>query len=178
MVSPRQWWALPAFLRLDTYGEPALEPRVRIGIPIIGCPAYLTMLAPRALKASVPLAPPYIPTTLLSRIQSDFPSYYQSHDSTLNPFIGKRVLVLSGEKDRLVPWDASSAFVEGLEVGKTGRRKVRLQEGVGHEYTKEMKGALIEFFWEEALVTGLSHVALDAASSIVVTGVAGTSATL
>lgn len=150
-----------------------LEPRLRIGIPIIGCPAYLTMLAPRALKASIPLAPPYIPTTLLSRITADFPSYYQSSDPSLNPFIGKRILVLSGEKDRLVPWDASSAFVEGMEVGKEGRRKVRLQEGVGHEFTEEMRQALIEFFWEEALVSGVS-IAAAVASSSAATGAGGT----
>lgn len=124
------------------------------------------MLAPRALKASIPLAPPYIPTTLLSRITADFPSFYQSSDPSLNPFIGKKILVLSGEKDRLVPWDASSAFVEGMEVGREGRRKVRLQEGVGHEFTEEMRQALIEFFWEEALVSGVNTPAAVASSSV------------
>ena len=122
-------------------------------------------MTPRAFKASVPLAPPYTPTTLLSRITSDFPSHYQSPDPSLNPFIGKKILVLSGEKDKLVPWDASSAFVEGMNVGREGRRKVLLQEGVGHEFTEEMRRALIEFFWEEALVSEIVSIAADAMSS-------------
>ena len=55
-----------------------------------------------------------------------------------NPFLGKKILILSGEKDRLVPWAASEKFVEGLEVGLGGEKKVILQKGVGHKCTDEM----------------------------------------
>ena len=54
-----------------------------------------------------------------------------------NPFLGKRILVLSGAKDKLVPWSTSREFVEGLEVGD-GVKKVVLEENAGHECTPAM----------------------------------------
>jgi hypothetical protein len=38
----------------------------------------------------------------------------------------------------LVPWSASESFVDALEVGPEGVKKVFLQEGVKHAYTDEM----------------------------------------
>jgi predicted esterase len=68
-----------------------------------------------------------------------------------NPFLGKRVLVLSGEIDRLVPWDASKEFVERLEVGQDGVKKVSLYRGVGHECTDEMVKEMAEFISNHCL---------------------------
>lgn len=61
---------------------------------------------------------------------------FRENDAT-NPFLGKRILVLSGAADKLVPWTASQEFVEGLEVGN-GVKKVVLEENVGHECTPTM----------------------------------------
>ncbi|KAI0048999.1 alpha/beta-hydrolase [Auriscalpium vulgare] len=128
------------------------EPRVRIGIPIIGCPDYLTLIDLRADKHGIPLAPPYMPESLRTIVHRDDPASagFRSTKPGENPFLGKRILVLSGEADTLVPWVASSDFVEGLEVGE-GRKKVLLLNGVKHEYTPEMIRELFEFFWEESL---------------------------
>ncbi|KAI0059195.1 alpha/beta-hydrolase [Artomyces pyxidatus] len=129
------------------------EPRVRVGIPIIGCPDYLALIGFRAKSSGVPLAPPFMPASLRARIQADDPvaNAFRSLEPGENPFLGKRILVLSGEADTLVPWIASKEFVEGLEVGD-GKKKVMVMSGVGHEYTKTMMLELFQFFWEEALL--------------------------
>ena len=38
----------------------------------------------------------------------------------------------------MVPWTVSESFVDALEVGSEGVKKVFLQEGVGHTCTDEM----------------------------------------
>ncbi|ETW82929.1 hypothetical protein HETIRDRAFT_54410 [Heterobasidion irregulare TC 32-1] len=131
------------------------DPRVKIGIPVIGCPDYLALLASRAEHAGVTLAPPYVPASLLSIIRREDPAAVsiRASEASANPFLGKKILVLSGAADKLVPWVASKEFVEALHVGEGGRKQVVLEESAGHEYTDRMKAELVKFFWEEALVT-------------------------
>jgi len=64
------------------------------------------------------------------------------------------VLVLSGADDKTVPWEASRAFVEALDVGRSGRKEVMVVDGVEHEFTEGMREEMFRFFWEEALVGG------------------------
>jgi len=129
------------------------EPRVTIGIPIIGCPDYITLMTDRARLNGIPFEAPYIPKSLLDVIQQYDPAT-ASYTSTgaLNPFFGKKVLVLSGADDKLVPWSASKHFVDNLNVGEAGVKKVIVAPGVGHKCTPEMVQAMAEFIWEEALI--------------------------
>jgi alpha-beta hydrolase superfamily lysophospholipase len=64
------------------------------------------------------------------------------------------VLVLSGADDTIVPWEASRAFVEALDVGRSGRKEVVVVGGVKHEFTEGMREEMFRFFWDEALVGG------------------------
>ncbi|THH16654.1 hypothetical protein EW146_g4015 [Bondarzewia mesenterica] len=130
------------------------DPRIAIGVPVIGCPDYLRLLTFRAQGANIPLLPPYLPSALFSLLRKDDPAAvaFRSSRPAENPFIGKKVLVLSGGADQLVPWDASREFVEGLEVGEAGRKKVVVEKDTGHAYTETMKAELVQFFFEEALV--------------------------
>lgn len=73
-----------------------------------------------------------------------------------NPFLGKKILVLSGKEDPLVPWSASEAFVDALEVGPEGVKKVFVQEGVGHDCTKEMVGEAAGFIGQYLLTVASS----------------------
>ena len=60
-------------------------------------------------------------------------------DQGRNPFIGKRIQILSGKDDKLVPWKASQEFVEEkLDVGAEGVKEVKLYDGVGHECCDDM----------------------------------------
>jgi len=128
------------------------DPRIKVGIPIIGCPDYLELLKYRAKTSDIPFAEPYIPAKIIDLIASSDPASknYTSLE-TSNPFLGKKVLVLSGEEDSLVPWTASQKFVESLEVGPQGLKKVVLQRGVGHKCTAEMVKEAADFIQSELL---------------------------
>ncbi|KAG1764187.1 hypothetical protein EV702DRAFT_1150416 [Suillus placidus] len=116
------------------------EPRLSLGIPIVRCPDYTKLISQRAASSGIPLSPPYFPTSLKTFIKTHDPAQlaYRAKD-TSSPFLGKKVLVLSGKEDRTVPWVASAEFVEGLEVGEGGVKRVVVVEGVGHEYTSGMQ---------------------------------------
>jgi len=129
------------------------DPRITLGIPIIGCPDFLTLMPARAEQSGVKFEPPYVPESLLQLIKKDDPaasSHYTSSDPSLNPFYGKKILVLEGEKDTLVPWSASKNFVENLCVGENGKKKVIIVPGVGHDCTPAMVEEAAAFIWNEA----------------------------
>ncbi|THH02614.1 hypothetical protein EW026_g333 [Hermanssonia centrifuga] len=111
------------------------EPRITLGIPIIGCPDYLKLISGRAKESEIPFEPPYIPKTFLSYIQQHDPaqaSYTISEAS--NPFLGKKILVLSGADDPLVQWSCSQEFVENLQC------------------TPDMVKEMANFVWDNVLV--------------------------
>ena len=92
------------------------------------------------------------PDTLLSLIQCNDPASvpYLATDSS-NPFIGKKILVLAGAEDPLVPWSASQEFVQGLYLGENGVKEVVVQEGAKHETTPEMVQHLVRFVRKHSL---------------------------
>ena len=101
----------------------------------------------RAEHRGVPRTAPHFPASLRALVRA--------HNSVAaQPFAGKRVLVLAGADDGLVPWEASRAFVEALDVGRGGRKEVVVVPGVQHEFTDGMRDVMFRFFWEEALVGG------------------------
>ncbi|KAH8994813.1 Alpha/Beta hydrolase protein [Lactarius akahatsu] len=123
------------------------EPRIRIGVPICGCVDYLALMEQRTEKLGIPRTAPYFPESLRALV-----GVYDPVTPPPGAFVGKRILVLSGADDPLVPWSVSRAFVEALDVGPRGKKEVVVQPGAKHEYTDEMKEELFRFFWEEALV--------------------------
>jgi len=122
------------------------EPRIRIGIPICGCPDYLTLVEQRAERLGVPRVPPYIPGSLRALVRS-----YDTVAAPAGTFAGKSVLVLAGADDTVVPWATCRAFVETLDVER-GRKEILIVPGVKHELTDGMKEEMFRFFWDEALV--------------------------
>ncbi|OSX59075.1 hypothetical protein POSPLADRAFT_1151946 [Postia placenta MAD-698-R-SB12] len=128
------------------------EPRITLGVPIIGCPDYTALMTERAGLNGIPWEPPYIPRSLLDLIERYDPAAasYTVPDAS-NPFLGKKILVLSGGDDKLVPWSASKTFVDSLNVGLGGVKEVIVAPGVGHKCTREMVQAMSRFIWTEAL---------------------------
>lgn len=120
-----------------------------MGIPIIGCPDYLKLIKQRAERSGIAFAPPHIPDSFVNLVKSVDPAStkYTGQDSS-NPFYGKKILVLSGEIDAVVPWGASQEFADGLEVGP-GKKKVIVEKGVGHEMTDRMVAEAVVFIQEE-----------------------------
>ncbi|KAI0654679.1 Alpha/Beta hydrolase protein [Cubamyces menziesii] len=133
------------------------DPRVTFGIPIIGCPDYLTLMSERAAQSKVPVAPPYFPVSFLAYVRAHDPAaapHTADAPRGANPFRGKRVLVLCGKEDTLVPWSASRRFVEELDVGEEGVKEVWVEEGTGHRCSEGMVKRAGEFVWKQALVRG------------------------
>ncbi|TFK19693.1 alpha/beta-hydrolase, partial [Coprinopsis marcescibilis] len=132
------------------------DPRITVGIPIIGCPDYLALMKHRTETSGVPMDAPFIPASLVETVQRNDPVFkrYSSEDGE-NPFLGKKILVMGGEVDRLVPWTASAEFVSKLVVGGGGSKRVEIFGGVGHSFVGEMKSALYEFVRETMLISQL-----------------------
>ncbi|KAH9848431.1 Alpha/Beta hydrolase protein [Lenzites betulinus] len=142
------------------------EPRVKLGIPIIGCPDFLTLISARAAEHNLALAPPHFPAPLLAYVRARDPAatpHTAGAPAGANPFRGKKVLVLCGAADALVPWKASERFVGELDVGEGeggegeggkegGVKEVWVEEGVGHRCSEGMVRRVGEFLWREALV--------------------------
>jgi fermentation-respiration switch protein FrsA (DUF1100 family) len=106
----------------------------------------------RAKESSLALQPPYLPNSLLSLIRRVDPvSLPYSSGDLSNPFLGKKILILSGAQDKIVPWSAAREFVERLEVGERGRKKSVVVEDAGHVCTSEMVAEMVQFIKDEAL---------------------------
>lgn len=65
----------------------------------------------------------------------------------INAMQGKRILILSGGKDKLVPYEKGAAFVEELKA--VARVQVEIYEGVGHRCTVPMIKELSNFLTTE-----------------------------
>ena len=76
---------------------------------------------------------------------------YTTHDAA-NPFLGKKLLVLSGADDRIVPWSSARGVVERLEVGAQGVKEVFVEPGIGHDFSPAMVERAARFIWEHALL--------------------------
>jgi hypothetical protein len=116
-------------------------------------------MSKRAIDNGLPFGPPTFPDTLLQFIKSTDPAAstldITSSSKDANPFVDKRILVLSGAADKMVPWEASKAFVEALHVdtNRGGVKQVFVQDGVGHECTEEMTSRLAAFVRDFTLGT-------------------------
>lgn len=120
---------------------------------MLGCPSYRVLMRQRAQANGLPYAPPYMPESLSTLLESMDPdsSDSTSSDSSGNPFLGKKILVLHGDKDELVPWEASKSFVDGLQVGPGGEKRVCIEPGRGHETSAYMMEELAKFLIKHGL---------------------------
>lgn len=134
----------------------ANEPRIRIGVPMIGMPDFGKLLHSRTRTSFVTNGPPYVPASLKALIEQIDPArtMYHSWDARQNPFWNKKICVLSGAQDKLVLWDWNEDFLNALVVGEpTGPRgemdglKITRREGVGHEVNEDMVEEAGEWIW-------------------------------
>ena len=109
-------------------------------------------MARRAAASGIAFEPPYVPASFLAYVRAHDPPHapYTARGGA-NPFAGKKVLVLSGGDDPVVPWASSEEFVRGLEVGPDGAKKVIVYPGVGHKCTEDMVRETCDFVWEHLL---------------------------
>ena len=116
---------------------------------LLGCADYLALVAERAKHSAIPVQPPYFPESLIAFVKQNDPVYapFTALDAS-NPFLGKQILALSGGKDELVPWAATSGFFERLVVGEDGVKEFVLESETGHRLTPTMTQEMVRFLWE------------------------------
>ncbi|KAK6498802.1 hypothetical protein TWF481_011375 [Arthrobotrys musiformis] len=138
------------------------EPRVKGGVVIIGCPDFQSVMTHRALKSKLKsyqedrfLGSPDYPKALDSTVRRTDPagiilrdkSQAESSKLIKERLGGKKVLVLSGGADKLVPYDCSKPFLDLLKTEGQGIVEVKdiVYDGVGHDCTEQMVAELVNF---------------------------------
>ncbi|GAA5836059.1 hypothetical protein JCM5353_003497 [Sporobolomyces roseus] len=138
----------------STWLSLAHEPRISLGIPIIGSPSTLTLLSDRALSLPAPSGPlsvsaPYFPKTFLDLLKKQDPDQVP-----MSVWKGRKLLVLSGEDDALVNFvkGGSETFIERLKKeGGLEKLDVWVQPKTGHACTPEMMSKAATFVWKHGL---------------------------
>lgn len=105
------------------------------------------MMQDRAKASGLEFGPPILPDSLLEVIKRESPISTPVADR--NPFFGKKILVLAGGQDELVPWVFSKSFVERIEVGEEGVKEVLVYKDVGHAFIAPMEEDVANFVWEK-----------------------------
>ena len=116
-------------------------------------------MSSRAAESSVPIEPPYFPKSFLEYLKLHDPANvpYTASDAS-NPYRGKKISVLSGKEDPIVPWTASEGFVEKLNVGEEGGiKEVFVEPGIGHTCSPAMVKEAVRFLWDNALTKSNVH---------------------
>lgn len=70
-----------------------------------------------------------------------------SNPGKSNPFMNKHVLAVAGAQDAMMPLLPTRQFINRIDVGPLGSKRLIIQEGVGHQCTREMLIHLAEFVW-------------------------------
>ncbi|KAL1407506.1 hypothetical protein Q8F55_006939 [Vanrija albida] len=124
----------------------AEEPRISVGVPIIGLPpdSFVKYLSARAVSAGLQLAPPTFPASLRP---------WMERRATPGAYAGKKILTLHGAGDELVPYrhgqDDIRAVLAAAEA--EGDVEIWVQDGVGHICSPEMLGRAAQWFWRWGL---------------------------
>ncbi|GAA5883701.1 hypothetical protein JCM16303_004777 [Sporobolomyces ruberrimus] len=140
----------------------AHEPRISLGIPIIGSPSTHTLLSDRALNLPPPSGPlsvsaPYFPKTFLDLLKRQDPDQVE-----MSVWKGRKILVLSGQDDTLVNYvkGGSEKFVEKLKKeGQVQELQVWVQPKTGHACTPEMMEKATSCVWKSLCSESGSTVA-------------------
>lgn len=161
-------------------------PKITSAIIVIGCPDYPALmlhrlkqckLVPRSADADT-ISTPYLPRSFIDLTSTEHssslppphpqatssPLLTSPHVVSVDPLVGKKLLVLSGREDKLVPAELARGFVEGVrreaesvggELFGTGAgiREV-VFEGVGHEFTEGMAEEVRAFVGERVREAG------------------------
>ncbi|WVR08863.1 hypothetical protein IAU60_005922 [Kwoniella sp. DSM 27419] len=127
------------------------EPRIKIGIPIIGLPfeSFPKYMGPRAASLSIPFEPPTYPPSLRPLLEGEV-----DHTS----YQGKKILSLHGAEDTLVPLEKGRADIDEVmrvvNASAGGRAELWSQDGAGHVCSPEMLRRTADWIWTHGLCKG------------------------
>ncbi|KAG9093844.1 hypothetical protein FRC06_011360, partial [Ceratobasidium sp. 370] len=150
------WLAMDRDPRLSVcipvIGSPRLNPPSASAEPIAaGSPDFLDIATQRSNTCAVPLVSSYIPSSIRSHIIRRDPVSRKRNASQERLFVNKHVLALAGAQDGMIPLLATRAFLDRIDVGPAGTKRLVIQQGVGHQCTKEMVREMAELVWKVAL---------------------------
>jgi len=125
----------------------AMDDRISVGVPLIGCAAFTTHVTLRAANLKpipIPIAPPYFPTSFLKMLASRDAIHH------VNKFRTKALLIIGGKEDNVVPPERNDEFIKGLERVKVTEEekekfKVSVVPGVRHEVVEGMMEETVGF---------------------------------
>jgi len=128
------------------------EPRVEAACVVIGCADYVKLMEQRAAQSGIAGyktgACREFPKTLLDVVERYDPAALkrvEGEEEVARRVRGKKLLVLSGAEDKLVPYAAQESFVKWLE-GVEGVDVVdKVFEGVGHAYPDSIEDAFLNW---------------------------------
>lgn len=142
------------------------EPRLRIAIPIIGCPDFHTLFSRRISKEHPSKSghtefDQVFPQSLLQVVKRTDPVQVVTRiaqnggagpvGTRINPFWGKKILIMNGEDDQLVPGEYAKPFYQQLELGPQGVKEMWVQPQMGHRCSPEMTDRAAAFLWTHGL---------------------------
>ncbi|KAF3932923.1 hypothetical protein ABW20_dc0100909 [Dactylellina cionopaga] len=138
------------------------EPRIKAGVVVIGCPDFERIMTHRAEKSKLQsykegrfLGSADYPKALDATVKKTDPAGIIMTNKSITDQLrlieerlgGKKILVLCGGADKLVPYDCSKPFLDLLKTEGKGLVDAQdiVYEGVGHECTEQMVKELVAF---------------------------------
>jgi predicted esterase len=100
----------------------------------------------RLKSSGFPMEPPYLPQSFLRILERNDPgTILRLTQEIPDPLKRKKILVLAGKEDTLVPWIASTHFISVLQQ-QSKNIQVKQYDGVGHAYPPEMMQDFYNWF--------------------------------
>ena len=116
------------------------ESRIQAGCPIIGCPDFMNLMESRAAPLGG-LSKEKMPDSLRA---------IASQKLNIEAMKGKRILICSGKRDKLVPYEKGAAFVD--ELKHVADVQVEMYD-CGHRCTPAMITDLSKFLSKELSIS-------------------------
>ena len=129
------------------------DSRISVGVPMIACADYLSLMNERGSKYDIKLEQPVLPSTLAYNISKFDPM--ASFENSKESWNGKKICVLSGNDDKLVPHKHQVKFIDNLKnyyQTKDGVIVAKAFEGVKHEVNEEMQITCARFILNAAVL--------------------------
>ncbi|KAG8745577.1 hypothetical protein FRC11_013036 [Ceratobasidium sp. 423] len=145
MVAGLSLGAHAAWLAMDR------DPRLSVCLPIIGSPDFLDIATARNNLMGIPLVSSYMTSATRNYILKNDPVPHRRNSLRPDPFMNKHILALAGAQDGMVPLLATRQFLGRINVGPLGTKRLIIQQGVGHQCTREMVIEMAELVWNVAL---------------------------
>ncbi|CAE6435463.1 unnamed protein product [Rhizoctonia solani] len=145
MVAGLSLGAHAAWLAMDR------DPRLSLCIPIVGSPDFLDIATARNNLTGIPLVSSHMTSATRNYILKNDPVSRRRNSLRLDPFMNKHILALAGAQDGIVPFLATRQFLDRINVGPLGTKRLIIQQGVGHQCTREMVVEMAEAVWNVAL---------------------------